>query len=69
MNNKNSLCQYQDPDNSEQHSYCCQQSANNSGFCYWYGKLIDKSGPKVKEALMAYAKSGGMAQRDIANLC
>ncbi len=60
MNKIKLLCQYHDPDSNEQHSYCCQQSANSSGFCYWHDKSIDKSGPEVKEALEEYARSGGM---------
>jgi len=34
--------------------------ANDSGFCYWHDKNINKSGSEVKDALEQYAKSGGL---------
>lgn len=54
------LCQYHDPQKSQQQSYCCQEEANDSGFCYWHDRSIDKSGSEVKEKLEIYAKSGGI---------
>jgi len=60
MNKIKSLCQYQDPDNSAQQTFCCQEEANDSGFCYWHDKSIDKTGNEVKNKLENYAKSGGL---------
>jgi len=53
-------CQYQDPDNNEQQSYCCTGEANDSGFCYWHDKNIDKSDEGVRSALERHAQSGGL---------
>lgn len=60
MNKIKLLCQYQDPDNSNEHAYCCQGEANSSGYCYWHDKSADKSGDDVKAKLENYAQSGGM---------
>jgi len=60
MNKIKTLCQYQDPDNSAQQTFCCQEEANDSGFCYWHDKSIDKTGNEVKNKLENYAKSGGL---------
>lgn len=54
------LCQYQDPANSQQHTFCCREEANDSGFCYWHDKTLDKTGDDVKERLETYAKNGGL---------
>lgn len=59
MNEIKSLCQYEDPDNNAQHSYCCTGAANDSGFCYWHDKSVNKSGNEVKHALKQYAQEGG----------
>ena len=55
MNDSTQHCQYQDPEH-----FHCSSDANESGYCYWHDKTLDKSGDKVKEDLEAYAKSGGM---------
>ncbi len=55
MNAQNKCCQYHDPD-----GFICQSEANSSGFCYWHDKNIDKTGPKVKVALEAHIKNGGL---------
>ncbi len=60
MNKIKTLCQYNDPDNHDGKSHQCPLDANDSGFCYWHDKSIDKSGPEVKQALVDYAQSGGM---------
>ena len=60
MHKIQSLCQYQDPMNSPQQSFCCQADANDSSFCYWHDKSIDKTGSEVKEKLEEHAKSGGL---------
>lgn len=60
MNKIKLLCQYQDPDSTKQQAYCCQGEANNSGYCYWHDKDIDKSGTDVKQRLEEYAQGGGM---------
>lgn len=60
MNKIKTLCQYNDPDNHDGKSHKCPLEANDSGFCYWHDKSIDKSGPEVKQALVDYAQSGGM---------
>jgi hypothetical protein len=60
MNKIKLLCQYQDPESTEQQPYCCQGEANNSGYCYWHDKDIDKSTKDVKQRLEKYAQSGGM---------
>jgi len=60
MNKIKSLCQYQDPMNSQLQSFCCQEEANDSGFCYWHDKTVDKTGREVKEKLESYAKNGGL---------
>jgi len=60
MNKIKLLCQYQDPDSTKQKAYCCQGEANNSGYCYWHDKDIDKSGKDVKHRLEAYAQNGGI---------
>ncbi|MEW6984394.1 ion channel [Colwelliaceae bacterium 6471] len=59
MNENNLLdihaeCKYQDPEN-----VACPNQASDSGYCYWHDKDIDKSGANIKEALEAYAHSGG----------
>ncbi|PKG82013.1 potassium transporter Kef [Colwellia sp. 75C3] len=54
------LCQYQDPDSTEQQAFCCQGEANSSGFCFWHDKSSDKSGSEIKARLENYAQSGGM---------
>lgn len=59
MNENNLLdmhaeCKYQDPEN-----VACPNHASDSGYCYWHDQDIDKSGANVKEALEAYAHSGG----------
>jgi len=61
------LCQYQDPDNNGQQSYCCTGTSNDSGFCYWHDKTVDKSGDEVKHALEHYAQSGGLLRGIILN--
>lgn len=53
-------CKYQDPDNSPQQHYCCHEEANDSGFCYWHDKTLDKSGGEVKAKLEQYAQNGGL---------
>ncbi len=55
MSEQNIKCHYHDPD-----GYSCDGCANASGFCYWHDKDIDKTSPKVKEALESYAKKGGL---------
>tara|TARA_R110000737_G_scaffold350031_1_gene387849 strand:+ start:1324 stop:2322 length:999 start_codon:yes stop_codon:yes gene_type:complete len=60
MNETKSLCQYQDPESTEQRVFCCQGKANSTGFCFWHDKTIDKSGKDVKARLENYAKNGGM---------
>jgi len=60
MNKIKPLCQYQDLLNSPQQSFCCQEEANGSGFCYWHDKNIDKTGRDVKEKLENHAKNGGL---------
>ncbi|WP_019026252.1 ion channel [Colwellia piezophila] len=60
MNKIKLLCQYQDPDSTKQQAFCCQGEANNSGFCYWHDKEVDKSGLDVKQRLEKYARGGGM---------
>lgn len=60
MNKIKLLCQYQDPDSTKQQAFCCQGEANNSGYCYWHDKDIDKSGSDVKQRLEKYAQGGGM---------
>lgn len=54
------MCQYQDPEDTEQQSYCCQGAANSSGFCFWHDKKADKSGLDIKNRLQDYAQSGGL---------
>lgn len=54
------LCQYNDPENSQQQSFCCKGEANDSGFCYWHDPSIDKSKDNIKEMLENHAKSGGL---------
>jgi hypothetical protein len=46
--------------NSQQQSFCCQEESNDSGFCYWHDKNIDKTGSEVKEKLENHAKNGGL---------
>lgn len=60
MHNIKSLCQYQDPENSQQQNFCCHEEANDSGFCYWHDKTLDKTGDNVKEKLEQYAQAGGL---------
>ncbi|GAW97912.1 MULTISPECIES: ion channel [Colwellia] len=60
MNKIKLLCQYQDPDSTEQQAYCCQGEANGSGYCYWHDQAIDKTGAEVKQRLEKYAQEGGM---------
>jgi len=60
MNDEKKRCGYIDPDNSPEHSYCCQAQANESGLCFWHDKNIEKKGDDIKERLEQYAKSGGM---------
>jgi len=60
MHKIKTLCQYQDPKNSQQQSFCCQEVANDSGFCYWHDENTDKTGRDVKEKLESYAKAGGL---------
>lgn len=60
MHKIKSLCQYQDPKNSQQQSFCCQEEANVSGFCYWHDKSLNKTGSDVKEKLENHAKNGGL---------
>lgn len=60
MNKIKLLCQYQDPESSEQQAFCCQGEANSSGYCYWHDRTIDKSGSDVKDKLEAYAQNEGM---------
>ncbi len=55
-----SLCKYQDPDNSPQQEFCCQEEPNDTGLCYWHDKSFDKTGSEVKEQLELYAKNGGL---------
>ena len=57
---KPSLCQYQDPDNNEAIHFDCKEHANDSGFCYWHDKSVDKTGPEVKKKLEQYAQQGGL---------
>ncbi|MBL4940223.1 MAG: pentapeptide repeat-containing protein [Colwellia sp.] len=54
------LCQYKDPMNSPQQSFCCQEEANDSTFCFWHDKTLDKTGDEIKEKLELYAKNGGL---------
>jgi len=60
MSELKSMCQYQDPENNKQQSYCCQGLANNSGFCFWHDKEADKSALNIKKRLETYAQSGGL---------
>ena len=60
MNKLKLPCQYHDPDNTKQHTFCCQGEASNSGFCYWHDKEVEKSGLDVKQRLEEYAQAGGM---------
>lgn len=60
MNKEKPLCQYQDPDNSPQQKFCCGEFANESGFCFWHDKSVEKSGHDIKTKLENYAKSGGL---------
>ncbi len=60
MNQIKLLCQYQDPDSTNQQAFCCQGEANSSGFCFWHDKAIEKSGSDVKQRLERYAQNGGM---------
>ncbi|KGJ87346.1 pentapeptide repeat-containing protein [Colwellia psychrerythraea] len=60
MNKIKLLCQYQDPDCTKQQAFCCQEEANDSGFCYWHDQAIDKSGIDIKQRLEDYAQAGGM---------
>jgi len=60
MNKEKPLCQYQDPDNSPQQTFCCGESANASGFCFWHDTSAEKSGHDIKGKLESYAKSGGL---------
>jgi hypothetical protein len=57
---KPSSCKYHDPASNKQVSYKCTALANDSGFCYWHDKSIDKSGDDVKEKLEQYAQNGGL---------
>jgi len=54
------MCQYQDPDRNNKQPFCCHGEANNSGYCYWHDKTIDKTGADVKQRLEKYAQAGGM---------
>jgi hypothetical protein len=60
MHKIKSLCQYQDPENSQQQNFCCQEEANESGFCYWHDKTLDKTSDNVKIKLEQYAQAGGL---------
>jgi len=55
MKRNNPLCQYNDPDD-----FLCKGEANESGFCYWHDKSIDKTGSEVRGKLELYAKDGGL---------
>ncbi|TWX55668.1 ion channel [Colwellia hornerae] len=50
-------CQYRDP-----LGYICQENANKTGLCYWHDHSLDKSGDEVKQALVDYARSGGLTR-------
>jgi len=55
MSQLNSTCQYQDPE-----GHHCKGEDNDSGFCCWHDKKIDKSTNDVKPALEIYAQKGGL---------
>lgn len=55
MTHATRCCQYQDPD-----GFVCESEANASGFCYWHDKSSDKTGEKVKDALEAHVRKGGL---------
>jgi hypothetical protein len=57
---KSCLCQYNDPNKAESSQFTCCEVANDSGFCYWHDKSINKTGPEVKGLLELYAKNGGL---------
>jgi hypothetical protein len=57
MKKQNNLCQYKDPE-----GYVCDQTANNSSYCYWHDHSIDKTGTDVKQALVNFASSGGLTR-------
>lgn len=57
MTKLNQHCQYHDPD-----GHTCHEKANETGLCYWHDHSIDKSGSEVKQALVDYAKAGGLTR-------
>jgi len=57
MTKLNKLCRYDDPQ-----GYTCKEQANQTGLCYWHDHSIDKTGSEVKQALVDYAKSGGLTR-------
>jgi hypothetical protein len=57
MKKLNNLCQYKDPE-----GYVCEETANNSNYCYWHDHSIDKTGNEVKQALIDFADSGGLTR-------
>lgn len=57
---KSSPCQYQDPEKEKPSHFSCDEQANDSGYCYWHDKNIDKTGPEVKSLLEQYAQNGGL---------
>mgnify|MGYP000021996549 CR=1 FL=1 len=73
MNEHKHLCRYCDPKKkdhgldhnnitnhgSDSAALSCPNTANDSGFCYWHDKTINKSGSDVKTELELYAQNGG----------
>ena len=47
------ICAYEDNE-----GFVCNEHANESGLCFWHDPSQDKSGPKVKEKLEQYVRSG-----------
>lgn len=47
---------------SDEQGFSCQQSANNSGWCYWHDPDIIKDGVDDKDKLQQFLKNGGMAR-------
>lgn len=69
MNENKHLCRYCDPEIKINHDLSssdakstflyCPNEVNESGFCYWHDKTIDKSDNDVKNKLEQYAQNGG----------
>ncbi|WP_428772246.1 ion channel [Vibrio sp.] len=53
MKSRQNQCGYRNPD-----GWCCDQSAGESGLCYWHDPAIDKSGDNVKAGIEQWAAQG-----------